>query len=186
MKTKIFEQKIFLAGFFILSAVLFAVSAFFVFAEDATTTPPVTPPVSTSTPPLPELPRKIKQSLEINPNGQVQLRNAKVESFGSTSVMVKVWGHAFTVEVTSETKLRGHGEGRIEMADVKVGDLVDVKGVMNEDTGVITARELRDDSARSRANAEREGKILEIRKIIEGLKKQLEGLIGKNRDKRGN
>lgn len=185
METKTFEQKIFLASFFILLAGFLAAFAFFVFAEDATTTPPVTPPVSTSTPPLPEPPRKIKQSLEINPNGHVQLRNAKVESLGSTSVVVKVWGHVFTVAVTSETKLRGHGEGRIEMTDVKVGDLVDVKGVMNEDTGVIAARELRDDSARSRTNAEREGKILEIRKMIEGLKKQLEGLIGKNRDKHG-
>ena len=139
---------------------------------------PVPPP-----PPAPETPRKVKQSMEINPNGKVQLRNAKVESLGSTSVVVKVWGHMFTVEVTSETKLRGHGEGRIEMSDVKVGDLVDVKGVMNEDTGVITARELNDNSAKSRGDAEREGKIAEIRKLIEGLKKQLEGLVGKNRGK---
>lgn len=141
---------------------------------------PVPPPAP---PPTPEPPRKVKQSMEINPNGKVQLRNAKVESLGSTSVVVKVWGHVFTVEVISETKLRGHGEGKIEMADVKVGDLVDVKGVMNEDTGVIAARELNDNSAKSKKDVEREGKIAEIRKLIEGLKKQLEGLIGKNREK---
>ena len=160
---------------------------------DATGTPKtinatlVISPASVSPPPpAPETLRKVKQSMEINPNGMVQLRNAKVESLGSTSVVVKVWGHIFTVEVTSETKLRGHGEGKIEMADVKVGDLVDVKGIMNEDTGVITARELNDNSAKSKKDAEREGKIAEIRKLIEGLKKQLEGLIGKNREKNNN
>jgi len=157
---------------------------------DATGTPKtinatliVSPAPAPPPPPAPETPRKVKQSMEINPNGMVQLRNAKVESVASTTLSVKVWGHVFTVEVTSETKLRGHGEGKIEMADVKIGDLVDVKGLMNEDTGVIVARELRDDSAKSKKDAEREGKIAEIRKLIEELKKKLEGLIGKNREK---
>ena len=184
------EDKSYFWKFFFALIGFSMVFSLYALAQDATTTPPTTPPPpppATTTPPTPppvlETPRRVKQSLEINPNGQVQLRNAKVESVASTTLSVKVWGHVFAVAVVSETKLRGHGEGRIEMADVKVGDLVDVKGTMNEDTGVITARELRDDSARTRADEEREGKISEIRKMIEGLKKQLEGLIGKNREK---
>ena len=135
----------------------------------------LTAPAPTPTPP----PGRMKSSIEINPNGKTQLRNAKVLSISASSLSVKLWGLTFGVDTKEATKFHAKG-GKIELTDIKTDHYVDVKGAINEESGVIMAREIKDNSITTSAGEEfREGKIAELMKKIEELKKMLKELRGK-------
>lgn len=139
----------------------------------AVTVSNVVTPVPTPVP----TPMNVRQSLEIGPKGNVHMQNAKVLSISTNSLTVKTWGITFTVSVTADTKLRAHNGGTITLSEVLADHVLDVHGSINMDTGVVTAREIRDDSL-MKDNTARQNMMKDIMLQIEVLKKQLKDLRG--------
>lgn len=153
-------------------------------AAGASNSPKIVPVSLVVTAPTPTPVGRVKSSIEVNPNGKTQLRNAKVLSVSHTALSVKIWGLTFTVDTREATKFHARG-GRIELSDIKTDHHVDVRGEINEETGVIMAREIKDNSiTASGDDLIRETRISDLLKKIEELKKMLQELKeGRGRDR---
>lgn len=103
----------------------------------------------------------------IQPSGEVMIRNAKVTASGANSVTVSVFGFSVPVTITASTKVMAGASS----TTVAVGSTVDIQGSIDQSSGVITAKMVRD--------------IAGTNSAIDALKAQIKALMDKLQQLRG-
>lgn len=117
------------------------------------------------------------ETLAVGPRGQVRITAGKVTAVASSTVTVMVWKMSFTVHKMPDTNVVARGSGNFKFEDIKVGDVVDVKGVLDETTAMfIHAKQVRD---RSAGITQHEDQISRMRAQIQELIERLNKLLGK-------
>ncbi len=119
--------------------------------------------------------------LSIKPQGDIRIQNAALLSNSGQSLQLKSFGLNLTVGLTSSTELIGviaNASGSSSFSDMKTGDVIDVWGTIDSNSGLITAEKIRDDSLRQQG-------IDALRQQIESLLQQLRQLQEQLRVKQG-
>lgn len=109
---------------------------------------------------LKDIARSTGVMINIAPSGNVHVKGATVTAVSGNTVSAKtVWGSTtlnWTVNANSSTEILGNssgkGNGRIALADIKVGDLVNWSGMLDSSAAALTvnAQVLRDVSTKNR------------------------------------
>ncbi len=116
------------------------------------------------------------KSFGISASGNVKITNAEVVSISGDSLSVKSWGLIVKVATGSETKFLV-GKLRIwSLAEIKVGDRIDVFGSINEADGSVTATAI---NAKVSAPRIQNEEISRLRSVVEGLVRQLQEALRK-------
>lgn len=110
----------------------------------------------------------------IQPNGNVTIGNASLVSMSGQTLNVKVFGLGLTVNTTTSTKIVGVDNSATSTA-MQAGDLLDIKGSIDSNSGVITASAVRD---RSREAQNNQGILQKIQALFEQIKQLQEQLRG--------
>lgn len=121
---------------------------------------------------------QIKNSLTINPNGNIVFNNGNIESIGTNSFTAKIWGITYTVNVSSLTQIIDAANIGVSLSisDFKVGDKVDVRGATTESSPTtIDAKVVRNRSGVSRG---REDAIVRIQRQIDEFLRRINELLG--------
>lgn len=111
------------------------------------------------------------KSLVITPSGNVKITDAEVVSVAGTEFTVKVWGLNLVVKTDGETKFV---VGRLRdwsLAELKVGDKIDVIGRINETDGSVKAEIVNAKISVPRIQNE---EVMRLRALIESLIRQLQ------------
>lgn len=107
--------------------------------------------------------REHPSSFFAGPHGEARIISGEVSSIASTTMAVRVWGLTLTVNIANA---RFHPAGTTA-SSLRVGDKVNVKGVISKDTGVIEASLVNARSHRVRLTDELSN---QIRRLIERLR----------------
>lgn len=111
------------------------------------------------------------KSFGISASGNVKITNAEVVSVSGDSLSVKSWGLVVKVATDSETKFLVGKLRTWSLAEIKVGDRIDVFGTMNEADGSVNATAI---NAKVSAPRIQNEEVLRLRSVVEGLVKQLQ------------
>lgn len=112
----------------------------------------------------------------IQPNGNVTIGNASLVSMSGETLNVKVFGLSLTVNTTTSTKIVGVDNSATSTA-MQAGDLLDIKGSIDSNSGVVTASTVRDRSREAQNNQGILQKIQALFEQIKQLQEQLRGLV---------
>jgi len=152
MNKKIIASVSIVASIAALSAIL---------AANAQTVTPISTTTLPSTSSLPLPPKPQPQILEVGPAGKVIMRGT-VASVGNGSLTVNSWGGAWTVNVSSATKVLPEAVGN-DLTQFKTGDFVGIEGTVSQSSNwTIDARLVRDWTYRQVVNQERQENIKSI------------------------
>lgn len=113
-----------------------------------------------------------QKGLVVTPSDEVMIGGAKVVSVNSSTYNLNVLGLTVSVATNSDTKF----SGTASTTGVAVGDMVSVKGTIDETTGVITAKQVRDESQVSSAVSDLQAKIKALQDQIRQLLEQAKNL----------
>ncbi len=113
----------------------------------------------------------VAKSFGISASGNVKITNAEVVSVSENSLSVKSWGLVAKVATDSETKFLVGKLRTWSLAEIKVGDRIDVFGSMNEADGSVNATAI---NAKISAPRIQNEEVSRLRSVIEGLVKQLQ------------
>lgn len=106
--------------------------------------------------------------LSINGQGNVMIQNAKVSSLSGQNMMLSVFGIPLTImDVASSTQIIGVAD----FAHITVGDMVSVRGTIDQTSGVVTAMQIRDMSQQQQL-------IASLYQQIQALLAQIKALQG--------
>jgi hypothetical protein len=116
---------------------------------------------------------KAPMSLVITPKKKVTLVNVELKEIATSTATLKVgiFGLTFTVD-TSQAKILGGGK-ELSISDLKVGERLLIKGVVDETTGIIRAERVHDRTFNKETIEGLRSKIQELLKMIEELRKRL-------------
>ena len=153
----------------VLGAFGFLASAGLAFAQDATTTPPVTVPAPVATA------VSHPMVLQIGPKGAVLLRGT-IDSVSSGSVTVKSWGGDWTVNVPASASVLPQGTA---LSDMKQGDFVGVQGTVDSTANfTVDAKLIRDWTERQAVRQEIRSNVQAVRatmsRIVQGTLSNLD------------
>ena len=114
---------------------------------------------------LPEIEsvREHPASLFVGPKGEVRILSGVITATASSTITVKVWGLSLSVDITNARFI----PAGVSASSLKIGDKVNVKGSINNDTGVIRAATVHGLTPRLRLADEL---FNQIRKLIELLR----------------
>ena len=122
-------------------------------------------------------------SLNINPNGRVIITSASVIQSNWPNLQVKVWGITLNITVLPNAKIHGAGIATPSststppaVINVAVGDNVDVVGTIDNNTGVISAKNFRDRSQTNSLIQTLQQKIQDLLRQLRELQSQLKGI----------
>ncbi len=117
------------------------------------------------------------ETLSIGKKGHVRITAGKVTATASSTITVSVWKMSFTVHNMPDNVVNTRGHGRATFESIKVGDVVDVRGVLDENTALfIHAKHILNRSANLNQREEQINRMREqIRQLIERLNKLLQG-----------
>ncbi|TSC90268.1 MAG: hypothetical protein G01um10142_459 [Parcubacteria group bacterium Gr01-1014_2] len=119
----------------------------------------------------------VPMSLVINGNGHVRLTRAMVKSVNGDNISVEIWKLNFNLHKMSDTQVFGLGKGEINWSDIKINDILDVTGQLDESTtALIHAKIVHDRSALSQSNQE---EINRLRERINELIRKLNEILGR-------
>ncbi len=116
------------------------------------------------------------KSFGISASGNVKITNAEVVSVSGNSLSVKSWGLVVKVATNSETKFLVGKLRTWSLAEIKVGDKIDVFGTMNESDGSVNATAI---NAKISAPRIQNEEVLRLRSVVDGLVKQLQEALRK-------
>lgn len=119
----------------------------------------------------------VPETLNIGPKGHARITAGKVSAVGNGTVVVSVWKMSFTVHKMPETKVLARGGGNSTFESIKMGDVVDVNGVLDGDKVMFIHAEVIHN--RSTVSAEREEQISKLRAQIQEMIERLNKLLGK-------
>lgn len=124
----------------------------------------------------------VPSSIVITAKGKTTLVNADLTAVATTTtgtttgstLTVKIFGLNLTVDA-SEAKIIGGGK-ELTASDLKVGDKLLIKGVIDANTGIIKASRIQDRSIKSAEISSIRTRIQELMNLIKELKLKLKGL----------
>ena len=152
----------------VLGAFGFLASAGLAFAQDATTTPPVTVPAPVATA------VSHPMILQIGPKGAVLLRGT-VDSVSSGSVTVKSWGGDWTVNVPASASVLPQGTA---LSDMKQGDFVGVQGTVDSTTNfTVDAKLIRDWTERQAVRQEIKSNVQAVHATMSAAPRIVQGTL---------
>lgn len=131
--------------------------------------------------PLPVVNNNTKMKLEINPRGQVNLQGT-IDSINGNNLVVKVWGLTFTVNTTNAK----FGSLAQSISLYKVGDWVDVKGMMDSTASspTINARKVSNINIRNMGDRKnREDDWKDNGKMDDSFKGLMKDIFGDDHDR---
>jgi len=114
---------------------------------------------------------KAPMSLIITSQKKATLVNVVLDTIEGTNLKVKIFGLIFTVDASEATTVGGGKE--LVLSDLKVGDRLLIKGVVNAETGVIEANRIHDRTLHKTAISNLKVRIQELLQIIERLQERL-------------
>lgn len=92
-----------------------------------------------------------KAMLTINPQGKVVMNGAEVTAVSASTLMVKLFGTAWTVNIGADTKFVRKFGGNSGLTEFAVGDRVMVRGTVVDGALAVNATHVRNDSTREAA-----------------------------------
>ncbi|MBI3274344.1 MAG: fibronectin type III domain-containing protein [Candidatus Colwellbacteria bacterium] len=117
------------------------------------------------------------ETLSIGPRGKIRITAGKVMAVATDTITVSVWKMNFTVHNMLDTSVRARGERKISFGDIHMGDIVDVRGVLDGTTAMfIHARDIHD---RSGIIQQQNDRVSRIRAQIQELIERLNKILGK-------
>lgn len=114
---------------------------------------------------------KAPMSMAITSQKKATFINVNLEAISGTNLTVKIFGLTFTVDA-SGAKIYGGGK-EMTISDLKVGNKLLIKGIVDETTGVIKATRIHDRSFHSTTITNIRARIQELLKQIEELRAKL-------------
>ncbi|MBZ9572395.1 hypothetical protein KJA15_03630 [Patescibacteria group bacterium] len=125
---------------------------------------------------------KAPASLIITSKGKATFVNADLAAIETVTpaesgiLTVKIHGLNFDVDA-SKAKIYGGGK-KITISDLQIGDKLLIKGVVNEETGIIEATRIHDRSIHKKSIDNLRARIQELLRKIEELRARLEAMRG--------
>ena len=119
---------------------------------------------------------RASMSLIITPQRKATLVNVDLKTIEGDTLTVGVFGLTFTVDA-SEAKIYG-GKEKATVSDLEVGDKLLIKGVVDEETGVIEASRIHDRSVHKKAIENFRAKIQELLRRIEEFQARVGAMQG--------
>lgn len=116
------------------------------------------------------------KSFVVSSSGHVKITDAEVVSVSGSGFNAKVWGLTMRVETSSSTNFVVGKLRDWSLAEMKVGDRVDVMGIMREADGSVLASLV---NAKVSAPRVQEQEVTRLRNIIQGLVAQLQEALRK-------
>lgn len=123
----------------------------------------------------------VPSSLVITAKGKTTLVNVDLTAVATTTtgtttgatLTIKIFGLSFTVDASGARIIGGGKE--LSVSDLKAGDKLLIKGVIDESTGVIKASRIQDRTIQKEAISGLRGKIQELMNLIKELRLKLKG-----------
>jgi len=83
-------------------------------------------------------------SLSITPNGKVDIRGAKVTSISGNNLTISIFGLSLNATFSSSTNLISAPDSNL--SQIKIGDVLQIKGIIDSSSGIISVNQVRDES----------------------------------------
>lgn len=118
---------------------------------------------------------KSTPTFSINPQGKVTIHGAKLTSNSGQSLMVTSFGLNLTVSVSTSTNLLGEA-ANTDLSAMKTGDILDIKGTIDNNSGIIAASSITDKSLQQQNIQNIQQQIQSLLDQIHKLQQQLEAM----------